>query len=538
MSLSYTLHFHLAVPDFLSEPWHGEFAQAMDSIDNALWNIVGSTGATIWTNSTLYGVGALVIDTTTGRLFISILEHTSAAAPTTFEQDRNANPLNWATSILELATQAEAEAGVDNSKFMSPLRTAQAIAIQSPVPGIATEAEAIAGTDNTTIMTPLRVNQVSGSTVSAHPGGRLTLSSGNAVMAASVTGAANLFYTPHISRIIPIWGGNGFASVDCWDELVAGLNDTTHNPSALTANKVFDWFVWVDSAAVAISGAPGVVTLNNHGFRAGHPFRLSSTGILPSPLQPNTNYYVISTGLAAGTFLFSATKGGAAINVSGGSGVHTLETRRLTHGPAWTNNTTRSAGTVLSRARGIWLNGVAITNGPALERGTYVGTTYNSTANQLAFRFGANSQSARFNVWNMYNRVSVGAMVIEGLDSWLSTSVGGWQKYNNSVENRVETVVGLQEEAVDVTFIAVYATDGAAYAAIGLDYGTDGDNPADPTIFGSVGASQGELTSKWTALPPLGFHYWQAIEASVGNTTFYGYTTGSTSAGITFMTRM
>ena len=50
---------------------------------------------------------------------------------------------------------------------------AQAIAMQSPVPGIASEAEAIAGTDNTTIMTPLRVNQVSGSTVSAHPGGRL-----------------------------------------------------------------------------------------------------------------------------------------------------------------------------------------------------------------------------------------------------------------------------------------------------------------------------------------------------------------------------
>ena len=538
MSLSYTLHFHLAVPDFLSEPWHGEFAQAMDSIDNALWNIVGSTGATIWTNSTLYGVGALVIDTTTGRLFISILEHTSAAAPTTFEQDRNANPLNWATSILELATQAEAEAGVDNSKFMSPLRTAQAIAIQSPVPGIATEAEAIAGTDNTTIMTPLRVNQVSGSTVSAHPGGRLTLSSGNAVMATSVTGAANLFYTPHISRIIPIWGGNGFASVDCWDELVAGLNDTTHNPSALTANKVFDWFVWVDSAAVAISGAPGVVTLNNHGFRAGHPFRLSSTGILPSPLQPNTNYYVISTGLAAGTFLFSATKGGAAINVSGGSGVHTLETRRLTHGPAWTNNTTRSAGTVLSRARGIWLNGVAITNGPALERGTYVGTTYNSTANQLAFRFGANDQAARFNVWNMYNRVTVGTMIIDSTESWLSTSVGGWQMWNNSAENRVEMVVGLQEEAASLTHLAVYATDNVAWTSIGFDWqGPDG-NPADPVIFASVGASQGNLMAMWTALPTLGFHYWQMLEASVGNTTFYGYTTGSNVSGMTFTTRM
>ena len=537
MTLSYTVHFHLAVPDFLSEPWHGEFAQAMDSIDNALWNIVGSTGATVWTNSTPYNVGALVIDVTTGRLFVCIEEHTSAAAPTTFEQDRNARPLIWATSILELATQAEAEAGVDNSKFMSPLRTAQAIAIQSPVPGIASEAEAIAGTDNTTIMTPLRVNQVSGFTVSAQPGGRLTLSSGIPVMVTSVVGAVNLFYTPHVSRIIPIWGGSGFASIDCWDELVAGLADTTHNPSALTANKVFDWFVWVDSAPVAISGAPGIVTLNNHGFRAGHVFRLSSTGLLPSPLQANTNYYVIATGLTAGTFLFSATKGGPAINVTGGAGVHTLETRRLTHGPAWTNNTTRTAN-ALSRTRGIWLNGTAITPGPALERGTYVGTTYNSTANQLAFRYSVNDQSARFNVWNMYNRVAVGTMIIDSTESWLSTSVGGWQKWNNSAENRVEMVVGMREEVAALTHLAVYATDNVAWTAIGLDWEEPDSNPADPVIFASVGASQGNLLAMWTALPPLGFHYWQILEAALGNTTFYGFTEGSNVSGMTFTTRM
>ena len=258
--------------------------------------------------------------------------------------------------------------------------------------------------------------------------------------------------------------------------------------------------------------------------------------MLPSPLQPNTNYYVISTGLAAGTFLFSATKGGAAINVTGGSGVHTLETRRLTHGPAWTNNTTRTAN-ALSRARGIWLNGSAITGGLALERGTYVGTTFNSTANQLAFRFGANSQSARFNVWNMYNRVTVGSMVIEGLDAWVSTSVGNWQMMNNSAENRVEAVFGMQEEALDIRFLLNYFTDSSCFASIGLDWQTD-ENPADPVIFESVGASTGALNAYWTRLPPLGFHYWQALEASTGTTTFYGYTLGSTASGMTFFTRM
>jgi hypothetical protein len=535
MTISYTLHFHLAVPDFLSEPWHGEFAQAMDSIDNALWNLVGVAGATVWANSTPYVAGNLVVDPATGRVFICILDHTSAAAPTTFEQDRAAHPGNWATSVLELATQEEAEAGVDNTKFMSPLRTAQAIAIQSPIPGIASEAEALAGTDNTTIMTPLRVNQVAGLTVSAQPGGRLTLSSGNPVMATSVAAGANLFYTPHISRIIPIWGGSGFASIDFWDELIAGLNDTTHNPSALTANKVFDWFVWVDSAPVTIAGAPGTITLSNHGFRAGHVFRLSSTGILPSPLQPNTNYYVISTGLAANTFLFSATKAGTPINVTGGAGVHTLETRRLTHGPAWTNNTTRSAA--LSRARGIWLNGTAITNGPALERGTYVGTTYNSTANQLAWRFGTTpGQSARFNVWNMYNRVNIGTMVTETIDSWISPSGGEWLMMNGSAENRVEMVQGLPEEAVDVTLLLMFSTDSAAYSAIGLDW-QDGESPKTPVIFESSGGSHG-LNCRWVGVPPIGFHFWQALEAATGTTTFYGTTPDSSASGITIYTRM
>src|SRR4249920_989060 len=43
MTISYTPHFHLAVPDFLSEPWHAEFAQAMQSIDDALYGVVTGT---------------------------------------------------------------------------------------------------------------------------------------------------------------------------------------------------------------------------------------------------------------------------------------------------------------------------------------------------------------------------------------------------------------------------------------------------------------------------------------------------------------
>src|SRR5690606_24895118 len=82
-----------------------------------------------------------------------------------------------------ISTQAEAEAGTANNKYMTPLRTAQAIAALAPVKsvagrtgavtlsksdvglgnvenyGIATQAEAEAGSVNNKYMTPLRTKQ-------------------------------------------------------------------------------------------------------------------------------------------------------------------------------------------------------------------------------------------------------------------------------------------------------------------------------------------------------------------------------------------
>ena len=59
--------------------------------------------------------------------------------------------------LFSITTQAEAEAGTNNTKIMTPLRTKQLIKIS--LPSIATQAEAEAGTNNTKMMTPLRVYQ-------------------------------------------------------------------------------------------------------------------------------------------------------------------------------------------------------------------------------------------------------------------------------------------------------------------------------------------------------------------------------------------
>lgn len=57
-------------------------------------------------------------------------------------------------TTLILASQAEAETGADNSKSMTPLRTAQQITAR-----LASQAEAEAGADSTKLVTPLRVKQ-------------------------------------------------------------------------------------------------------------------------------------------------------------------------------------------------------------------------------------------------------------------------------------------------------------------------------------------------------------------------------------------
>jgi len=60
--------------------------------------------------------------------------------------------------FVTIASQAEAEAGTDNIKLMTPLRTAQEIIARLPSQ-VASQAQAEAGTDNVALMTPLRARQ-------------------------------------------------------------------------------------------------------------------------------------------------------------------------------------------------------------------------------------------------------------------------------------------------------------------------------------------------------------------------------------------
>ena len=89
---------------------------------------------------------------------------------------------------------------------------------------------------------------------------------------------------------------------------------------------VFSFLLKMRTITVTIA-SPAVVTSVGHGFAANQPIVFRTTGALPTGITAGTTYYVISAGLAADTFRFSTSIGGAAVNTSGSqSGTHYLET--------------------------------------------------------------------------------------------------------------------------------------------------------------------------------------------------------------------
>lgn len=97
MTLSFTTHFRFGIPDFLTGPWHAEWDALVRQIDETLFSAIISAGGTVWTNSTVYPVGHVVVSPQDGSMWVSAIAHTSAVSPTTFSADRLAHPTFWST---------------------------------------------------------------------------------------------------------------------------------------------------------------------------------------------------------------------------------------------------------------------------------------------------------------------------------------------------------------------------------------------------------------------------------------------------------
>lgn len=292
------------------------------------------------------------------------------------------------------------------------------------------------------------------------PQGRLTLASGVPVMTSDQTDKTTIYYAPYLGNQIPLWDGSRLA-MTTFSELSCSTTDTTHNPAAIGASKINDWFVWNDSGTI-----------------------------------------------------------------------------RLCHGPDWTNNTTRSAGTALTISPGYLSNSVDITNGPAAGAGTYVGTTVSDSSSKLQFTLGgaaAGGDPALLWVWNAYNRRLAKPFVWDTNSGW-SYTIQSWRAADNNGNNRISFVLGLSEDGVEAEYESLaFSTSASVQTGIGIGLDATNAPAVSSTTFTSYynGNANQQICgiATYAGYPGQGFHYLQAVEYGGANGTFTS-SSGPTKAGL------
>lgn len=219
-------------------------------------------------------------------------------------------------------------------------------------------------------------------------------------------------------------------------------------------------------------------------------------------------------------------------------------TARISRGPPWASDTARGAGantTELTRIQGLLVNAVAIVNGPAANRGTYLGTIRTNASIGCEFTYGTNgaaSTPAVFGVWNQYNKMDIASFNGSSQTSWSYS--GTWRGVLGGSSCATSWVSGQQEDIFRGEYnVGIYSGDNAtAYGAV--SFGLDGT--ATPSLlatgaFSHNGANCGgdmigfgsakirTLSIGWHTITPLERTY-------VGSVNFYGLWQGDTRAGV------
>lgn len=180
---------------------------------------------------------------------------------------------------------------------------------------------------------------------------------------------------------------------------------------------------------------------------------------------------------------------------------------------AWTSNTLRATSLVLQ-------DGVLVKSGATGRR--YLGTVRTIEVNGQC----EDSYRRRF-VWNCQHRRIRRLKAVESTDSWTYTT-NSWRSLNNSTDNRVETVVGLDEEPLNIraiVFAQANTVTSTTYVGVGISVDGTADNDADVSSgigFNGASNSKSAALAEYMNAPTAGYHYFQAVEIGASGITFYG----------------
>lgn len=201
-------------------------------------------------------------------------------------------------------------------------------------------------------------------------------------------------------------------------------------------------------------------------------------------------------------------------------------TLRATRGPAWTsvavgsaNRGTGAGTTQLVRVNGTWMNANSITNGPAAQRGVYLGSFQTNASNSVDWVTNPSAASgggnARIGLWNMFNRILAQAISIDNSSPY--TYSGAIHSANNSTSNRVTIFVGLNEDGASAFGSTCVNYNGSVtsntFTGIGLNTTSSSTSPAGH--FGQYSALNNisQISSTLNSRVVLGSNFFQLVES-------------------------
>jgi len=210
-------------------------------------------------------------------------------------------------------------------------------------------------------------------------------------------------------------------------------------------------------------------------------------------------------------------------------------TPRISRGWPWSSDAVRGTGAStaeLVRVAGMWVNAQAITNGPAAQRGTYLGTIRTNASALIDWSLGSNAANfgtAHLCVWNFYNRVHVAACASDS-GGFYAYQTNNWRTAGGTNGGRINFVLGFQEDGCDAHYISRLQTTNvnATFAFIGLqldlttgqppDYAFANNNVPSGATVGHQIQAMANWISAYSANPTLlGFHFLQAMESGDGS---------------------
>lgn len=191
-----------------------------------------------------------------------------------------------------------------------------------------------------------------------------------------------------------------------------------------------------------------------------------------------------------------------------------------TRGPTWNSgavagsDTARGTGagsTELVFVRGLWLNANAITNGPAAQRGTYVGTIRSNGSSLIDYNYasaGSGGVAGALHVWNAYNQARIVSICQDtGVNYNYTTNT--IRQARASAGNQISFIRGSADSgfvaSMGMQILTANATFTGAIAGIGLDSTTTFTTQAG--VFFSNGAvNTGKINMNVPLNTTIGYH--------------------------------